>query len=224
MNYRRIVPAVALVLSLCLGLMLPFLIAALQDRYEEGSVYPLAEETSSHYAYQGTLVNRVLALNAFLNHSPAVRYLAEETDAPPALWDALCALLLLEGNAEVSVCGFSLAPRQYSAEYRYQALRFSQEETWVEAYWDEEASIPLRIELHCPPERLSACAQRDGLWSLLRDYGKLLGFEDLRDGDSSASGLFVSQSVQVHGTQFILTAVLMPQQGRLLLKLDLAAQ
>lgn len=225
MNYRRILPAAGLVLSLYLGLALPFLTAALQDRYEEGSVHPLAEAASAHYAYQGTLANRVLALNAFLNQSPAVRYLAEDTDSPPPdLWEPLCVMLPLEGEAEASASGFSLAPRQYTAEYRYQELHFSQEATSVLAYWDEEAAVPLRIELRCPPERLTALAQSDGLWSLLHGYGRLLGYEDLRDDDSAASEIFISQSAQVRGTQLLLTAVLMPRQGRLLLKLDLAAQ
>ena len=89
---RKILPLLLTLYCLTVGLMTPHLVSVIQDAHLGKQTYPLSE--TAHYAYRGTLLNRVLAFSAHLNSSPAIKSsLSPNGSAPEHLWAQLTAFL-----------------------------------------------------------------------------------------------------------------------------------
>lgn len=213
-----------LTFALAVGLALPFLAAALQDIRLESSVLPLSEE--AHYAYQGTLLNRVLALNAQFNRSPAVRKgTSVPADPPEGLLPGLLSLLPEAagsvGEADVSAESeaFSIYPQQYEAEYRYISTNFTADSLNAHVISDAETGLPLRIELQLASPDSDNLLRRADLWQLLRAYGDLLDLGEVTDGDTSISDAIRSQSGGLRMTPYTAKVTLIPSAGSMLFHL-----
>lgn len=213
-------PKPALAAALLLGLALPFLTAAFEDERTARAVWTLPQ-AEDHYVYQGTLLNRVVALNARLNFSPAVREASREESTPDeALRDALTRLFpadMLPASARAET--FRLIPVDYPAEYRYVETTLTKDNLSLTIISDAETRLPLRIELRCPPGLLDAHPEIGDLWSLLHNYAALLGLGEITDGASQRSERLHTQTVGIRGASLSLSAALMPSEGALVLKL-----
>lgn len=207
------------VAAVMIGLLLPAAAAHIQDIRLSRLTWPLTG-SNAHYAYQGTLENRVIALNAYLNGSPAISAgERSEAAAPDWLWEALAAFLPLPESADAQAYAFALAPKQYSAEYRYLDICYSAPSFSLAVTADADTGLPLRIELSCAPETLEAHMENAGVWDILRAYAALLDLGEPTDGDTSISSILHSQSAQLRETSFEAVLTAMPASGSLLLKL-----
>ncbi len=208
------------ILFLMIGLLLPFLTAAGQDLALDHQIWP-AEQTDAHYAYQGTLMNRVIALNAHLNGSPAV--LREDdfsvAHSEDSLIDVLSTFLPAGGAQFELISAFTLAPRQYAAQYRYLALEYTLENGSLSVILDAETELPLRMELNLPPEMLNEWLSENSLWDILRGYAACLNLGEPTDDETNISTVIRSQSAQIRGTAYKMTVTVIPSAGSLLLKL-----
>ena len=205
--------------ALLLGLLLPFLIAAGQDSALSRQVWPM-EEGNAHYAYQGTLMNRVVALNAYLTGSTAVSASQRDDAAVPSdLLEALSVFLPVSSASAESAASFSLSPRQYSAEYRYLEIQYVMDSGTLSVIADCETGLPLRMELICPPEKLESWLTDRDLWDILREYAAHLNLGEPTDDETAISSALRSQSAQLRGTAYKATVTVVPSAGTLLLKL-----
>lgn len=205
--------------AVLVGLFMPVMTARLQDLRLSRLTWPLTDATA-HYAYQGTLENRVIALNAHLNSSPAIsagKY--AESAVPDGLWESLATFLPLPEAAGAQAHAFTLTPKQYSAEYRYLEISYAAPSISLAVTADAETGLPLRIELSCPPETLGAYMEGANVWDILRAYTALLNLGEATDGNTSISSVLHSQSAQIRGTAFEAFLTIMPSSGTLLLKL-----
>ncbi len=208
-----------MLLAAVIGLLLPFLAAAGQNLSLGQETWILSEE-NAHYAYRGTLMNRVVALNAHLNGSPAVLRLPDESSsAPEGLSEALSAALPAGSLSQGEASAFSLTPRQYAAEYQYLSLHFSSENAETSLIVDRETGLILRLELKCSPEELGQWLDHRSLWDLLRDYAAYLDLGEPTDDETEISTVLRSQSAQLRGTAYKATVTVIPSAGTLLLKL-----
>ena len=211
----------ALLLTACIllmGLSLPFACAFLQDHLA-ASHWP-SSEPDRHYAYQGTFLNRVLALDAHLNASPAVREIQRSTAESPAdHWEALSAFLPLSGELAGYSESFTLTPAQYNADYHYTEISYRGESLSMNITIDSETALPLRIELNAPPESISSYLKEVSLWEILRRYAAHLDLGELSDSTYSASTLLQSESANIRGTSLSLSSAALPSAGTILLKL-----
>lgn len=220
MKKYRILSLSAVVLTLAIGLLLPFCTAAGQDAALSLRHWPLSED-NAHYAYQGTLMNRVLALNAHLNASTAVVRRETIGAAPPSgLIDSLSAFLPISKANEESSSAFLLSPKQYSAEYRYQAISYALDAGSLSVVIDSETQLPLRIELSLPPEQLNERFSERSLWDILHDYAALLDLGEPTDDETNISTVLRSQSAQLRGASYKIAVTVVPSTGVLLLKLS----
>ncbi|MBQ5757379.1 MAG: hypothetical protein IIV93_02595 [Clostridia bacterium] len=214
--------SIALVsLTLIIGLLLPFLTSAAQDAALNLRHWPFSEE-NAHYAYQGTLMNRVLALNAHLNSSPAVvRCETGSLPAPSGLLASLSSLLPVSEEAgAVHTASFCLSPKQYSAEYQYQTVDYELSSASLSAIIDSETQLPLRIELTMSPDSLNEWLAGRSLWDILHSYAALLDLGEPTDDETNISTVLRSQSAQLRGTAYKTTVTVIPSTGSLLLKLS----
>ena len=220
MKRYRFLAIAAVALSLTIGLLLPCFTAAGQDAALSLRHWPLSKE-NAHYAYQGTLMNRVLALNAQLNASASVvRRETERTPTPSDLIDSLAAFLPISGACEESIDEFLLSPKQYSAEYRYQAISYALDAGALSVIIDSETQLPLRIELSLPSDQLTEWLSARSLWDILHSYAALLDLGEPTDDDTNISTIIRSQSAQLRGTSYKITVTAVPSTGALLLKLS----
>jgi len=205
--------------ALLLGLTLPFLSAAWQDAALAHQSWPLSN-SDAHYAYQGTLMNRVVALNAYLTGSPAVTYReTDPSDTPDELIDSLAAFLPVEGVSLSAASAFLLSPKQYSAEYQYLSLSCTLDRGSLSVTLDTETNLPLRIELLLPPDMLTRWLDEHSLWSILDGYAARLNLGEATDDETNISTILRSQSAQIRGTAYKATVTVVPSTGTLLLKL-----
>ena len=214
--------SIALVsLTLIIGLLLPFLTAAAQDASLNLRHWPFSEK-NAHYAYQGTLMNRVLALNAHLNSSPAVvRRETGSLPVPSGLLASLSSVLPISEDAiAVHTAAFCLSPKQYSTEYRYQTVDYELSSGLLSAMIDSETQLPLRIELTLLPDLLNEWLADRSLWDILHSYAALLSLGEPTDDETAISTVLRSQSAQLRGTAYKLTVTVIPSTGSLLLKLS----
>ena len=219
MKKNRIFLPVLTALALITGLLLPFLAAAGQDYAIEHISWPLTED-NAHYAYQGTLMNRVVALNAYLNSSPAVAHHAEESAASlPSPIAGLSSFLPADGAELARSSAFSLSPKQYAAQYRYLAMDYVLEDGSLSVIIDEETLLSLRMELMLPPEEMNQWLADRSLWDVLRGYAAFLNLGEPTDDETSISTVIRSQSAQLRGTAYKITVTVIPSAGSLLLKL-----
>ena len=219
MKNPKYLPVAAAALALMIGLLLPFFTAAAQDAALRRSQWPF-EGSNAHYAYQGTLMNRVLALNAHLNSSPAV--LRRETDTAPAPSlrpGSLSSFLPVSAGNPAHTTAFILSPKQYSAEYRYLAVDYELDAGSLSMIIDLETQLPLRIEMTLPPDSLTEWLADRSLWDILHHYAALLGLGEPTDDETNISTVLRSQSAQLRGTAYKLTVTVIPSAGSLLLKL-----
>ncbi len=218
---RNILTAAMLVFCLLLGFAAPFLSTRIQDM-RRSSFEPLIDG-GPHYVYQGTLLNRVLAFNAHLNNSPAIeeidRSAVDNFPNTDILWNRLCEFLPIEGSYD-SVCErFMLAPKQYSAQYQYIALEYSQSGMTISAVIDEQSSLPIRIELKCSPQIMTDFLDKHDTWALLYEYTDLLNLGEPADVYYSKSAILVSRQAPIRGSSYSAEMTAMPSAGVLLFKL-----
>lgn len=219
MKKNRILPLLLTLLALMTGLVLPFLAAAGQDYALGRSVWPLTED-NAHYAYQGTLMNRVVALNAHLNGSPAILRQDEASGAAaPGLPAALSEFLPADGAEPTASSAFTLSLRQYAAQYRYLLIDYKLKSGSLSVVVDEETLLPLRMELTLAPEQLNQWLADRSLWDILRGYAACLNLGEPTDDETNISTVIRSQSAQLRGTAYKLTVTVIPSAGSLLLKL-----
>lgn len=205
--------------ALLLGLLLPMLTFCRQDATFARQSWPLGTD-GAHYAYQGTLLNRVACLNAWLNASPAVRKSPDAAaSVPSGLAESLSSLLPIGGPFTESACAFTLSPEQYAAEYGYLSIEYTSERACTSVVTDTETGLPLRIELTLSPDTLQDWLEDHGLWDILRGYASLLDLGEPTDGDTSISTVLLSQSTQLRGTPYCASVTVIPSAGTLLLKL-----
>ncbi|MBQ2954953.1 MAG: hypothetical protein IJE08_00680 [Clostridia bacterium] len=219
MTSRKWIALLLTLICFLTGLFLPALTVRLQDIHLSGSHWPL-NHANGHYAYQGTLLNRVLALNAHLNSSPALFLTNREpADIPSGIIETLNAFLPVSVDHYEAAETFTLVPRQYAAEYRYAEAIFTGENYSLTVIIDEETGLPLRIELTAEPDIISLYLNENGLWGSLTKYANTLSLGELADGPTGISTLIQSQSAQIRGTQLGVTVTAMPSAGTLLFKL-----
>ena len=219
MKKCKALPAFLTVTALLIGLFLPFFTAAGQDYALHLSSWSLTED-NAHYAYQGTLMNRVVALDAHLNASPAViRRDCEPDIVSSRLIDDLSAFLPVSGAQQTNISAFLLSPKQYSSEYRYMTIMYALNEGSLTVTLDSDTQLPLRMELSMPSEVLSQWLSDRSLWDILHKYAALLDLGEPTDDESSISTLIRSQSAQLRGTAYKMTVTTIPSAGSLLLKL-----
>ncbi len=224
MKKRNFIQAIGLMLCLLLGLTAPFLSTFIQDHQGSAS---RSFDGESHYTYQGTLLNHVLAFSAQLNSSPALEEISREegsySDAA-ALWSDLCSFLPLSGEYDLSCEHITLAPKQYNAQYRYVSLTYQQDGAALNAVVDEQSSLPIRIELKCAPDVMTAFIEQNSTWDLIRRYTELLGLGEPADVYYSASTVLVSRSAPIRGAPYTAEMTVMPSGGVLLLKLTAVSE
>lgn len=220
MKMRRILAAALTFLSLFLGLLLPMITAAGQEFALSRRFWPLVEP-NAHYAYQGTLLNRVVALNAFLNASPAVTKNTAAAQEIPEFSDV--ASLLPVPTAPFESAAFSLAPKQYPAEYGYIEYLCRQDDMRLSVIADAETGLPLRLEAHYAPDALQSWLADRSLWDILHAYADCLALGEPTDDESAVSDILQTQSARLRGTMFRATVTVVPSSGLLLLKLDASA-
>lgn len=217
---NKIISLICFVCAVCLGLLLPLLTAAGQDAAFRSKTWPL-NESNAHYDYQGTLMNRVLALNAHLTGSPAI--LSGEAETSVICEDsipALSAFLPVENAVFKNASAYTLSPRQYRAQYRYLNAFYEIPEGTLSIISDGETGLPLRIELNCAPDTLQEYLLEHDLWDILRSYAALLNLGQPTDDETTISTVIKSQSAQLRGTAYKLTVTVIPSAGSLLLKLS----
>lgn len=219
MKRHSLRPIVCTLLAAALGLALPFLAAAGQQLSLSREAWALLSD-NAHYTYRGTLMNRVVALNAYLNGSPAVLHAPEEhSGAPDSLAERLAESLPLPPLSTVEASAFSLSPGQYSAQYQYLTLHLNGENAEITLTMDRESSLLLRLEMKCPPEQLVQWLETHSLWDILREYAAYLNLGEPTDDETSISTILRSQSAQLRGTAYKATVTVIPSAGTLLLKL-----
>lgn len=211
--------------ALLFGLLLPFLTAAIPEIFPLRTVWPLPE-AAPHYTYHGTLLNRVIALNARLNASQTVQEISRcAADCPSPLPFDPDGFLPI-GNALTceSTEAFFLAPVSYTAEYGYLEMYFTGDGVRLTAIIDAETRLPLRIELSCPPDVLTSFMKERSLWDILRCYVSLLSLGEATDGDTQISSILHRQTAQIRGTSFKATATVIPSAGTMLFSLSGSVQ
>ena len=219
MTSRKWIALLLTLICLLAGLYLPILTVRIQDIHLSG-MHWLLVEPNGHYAYQGTLLNRVLALNAHLNSSPALSLTNREpSDISSGIIETFNSFLPVSVDHAEAAETFTLVPKQYAAEYRYAEVIFSGKTYSLTAIIDEETGLPLRIELTAEPDIISLYLKESGLWGSLNQYADTLSLGELADGPTSISTLIQSQSAQIRGTQLGVTVTAMPSTGTLLFKL-----
>jgi len=216
---NRILPLILAAFALFAGLFLPFLTAAGQNFALQRITWPLTDN-NAHYSYQGTLINRVVALNAHLNGSPAVQRQTETASSDaPGLISALSAFLPIVGAEIVDSSAFVLSPRQYNAEYHYLDIAYELADGRLAVTVDAETQLPLRTELSMLPERMNEWLRERSLWDILHEYAACLNLGEPTDDDASISTVIRSQSAQLRGTSYKMTVTVIPSAGSLLLQL-----
>lgn len=205
--------------------MLPLIAFIGQDIALSRHFWPL-DTGNARYAYQGTLINRVACLDAWLNASPAAQKSPDESAAvPPGLAESLSAFLPVPDFSTESACAFSLYPGQYSAEYPYLSIEYASDNARLSVITDQETGLPLRIEFSFPPDMLRSWLDAGGHtpWDILHGYAALLQLGDPTDGATNISTILHSQSAQLRGTSYCATVTVIPSAGTLLLKLTASA-
>ncbi len=208
------------VYCLIVGLLTPLLVTVIQDARLENGHFPLGE--AAHYSYRGTLYNRVLALHAHLNHSPAVDSTTyAEGFAPEELWENLGAFLPLPEEASHTADTLLLTPRHYSAEYYFTRIGYSSDDVTMHVTADAETLLPVRIELKTTPDVMEKYAEEHSMYSILREYAALLNLGDASgDGNTHISTMMRSETDSLRGAPFTVTVTIMPTGGTLILKLE----
>ena len=212
-----------LIFCLIIALALPFLTAAAQNHRLESSVFPFSDEI--HYAYRGTLSNRVLALDAYFNSSPAVRGIISPSGIPNSDIAAPLAAFLPTGDfTPFQSSALVITPKQYSAEYRFIITDYAVEGVSLQIISDEETSLPLRIELHIAPEIMMKFISSADTWSILQQYVDLLGLGEAADVYYSESTLLVTRTAPIRGVPYSAELTAIPSTGALLIKLNAVSQ
>lgn len=220
MKNRKTVALALTAFAFILGLLLPLLASLAEDRALSRRFWPLDDESNSHYAYQSTFINRVVALNASLNQSPSVeRSPNVAAIVPTELIDVLSSILPVSSPLKESASSFTLSPKQYFAEYKYLVLDYTLDSARLSVITDTETGIPLRLELTCSPDVLQAWLMHRDLWNVLHDYADHFHLGELADGESTVSSLLRSQSAPLRGSALEAVVTVMPASGFLLLRL-----
>jgi len=218
---RKITALLLMLCCLIVGLLTPRLLCTIQDTRTEGSLIPLT--SSSHYAYQGTLLNRVLAYSAHLNHSPAVESRTIDCAAvPEELWSKLASFLPLSADyTSAHSSALWLLPRQYRAEYHFLQIDYSSGGITLRAVIDEETQLPVRVELHTSSQVMTDFSEEYSLWSILGSYAALLDLGEISgDGAVTVSTVLRSETDSLRGAPFAVTVSILPSAGTLILKLE----
>lgn len=225
MKKHSVLQMTALVLCLLLGLAAPFLSALVEDSRNISS-QPLSSDTS-HYVYQGTLFNRVLALDAYLNTSPALREISREegsySDAL-SLWSSLSGFLPISGEYDLRCEYVTLAPKQYNAQYEYIVLKYQQENLTLSVTADRLSNLPIRIELKCAPDVMKTFIAENSTWDLIRSYTDLLDLGEPADVEYSESTILVSRSAPIRGVPYTAEMTVMPAGGVMFFKLTAVSE
>lgn len=230
---KRIGLTVILIAVLLSGLFLPEKIQQLVFHRIDETEWA-ASEAEIEYLYQGTLENRVRALEAWQSRSPAINHLETKGDAGIAagLWHSLYTANLLPVDHHDPTCtvnGFCLVPRQYRAEYAYAEILCEAEGTQLRVILDRETNLCVQIELSCAPEVLEAWMENTGegfatqyKWDqLLKDYAAYLGYANLSEAAEDYTGGEIIQRHEAHLPNTALAVALnySTRQGLLIYKL-----
>lgn len=217
---HKLLSGIALAVCLMIGMAAPFAGALIQD-LQTVSYQPLVN-ADSHYTYQGTLVNRVLALNAFLNASPVIEEIARKETCcadTVSVWTDLCSFLPISGQYNVYCEAFTLAPKQYHAQYQYTMLEYTQPDMHLQVILDSEDRLPLRIELKCAPDITTEFAKHVSTWEMVQNYTALLDLGTPADVYYSESTILRSSKSPLRGAPYTVETTVMPSGGMILLKL-----
>lgn len=186
------------------------------------------------FVYEGTLENRIRALDAWQNGSTGVQCAASEADgpAPADIWKDLYDAGLLpvcRSPSECVVRSFALRPDGISAEYRYLDIVATAGSERLHGIVDVQTGQYLRIDFTCDPEILESWMAPSGegfamnspSGSRMDDYAALLGLGPLRDLGGSYTGGDMVQSYEsdIQGTLFALSFQYAAQPGLIAYKL-----
>lgn len=211
------------VLCLIAGLLLPFLAAAAQDAFLSSG--PISFSGDAHYAYRGTLANRITALDGYFNSSPAVRAVSTPRDISESDIAARLSAFLPTGDCTAQhSSALVITPRQYSAEYRYAVTDYSGDNVSLQIISDEETAIPLRIELHIAPDVMTRLIETTDTWTLLRKYVDLIGLGEAADVYYSESTLLITRTAPIRGVPYSAELTVIPSAGSLFIKLNTVSQ
>lgn len=232
-RFRRIVGCAGVVCAATLGLLAPdaMLWSADQHLSTQRWINANAENT---FVYEGTLENRVRALDAWQNMSTNVRCTQLEVDeaAPADIWETLfdAGLLPVPPNqSDCTVHSLIIKPNGISAEYRYLDIVVTAESERLHVIMDEKTNQYLRIDFTCDPHALESWMVNTGEGFLMNyksdacmvNYAALIGLGQLRDlGGSYTDGEMVqSYESDIQGTLFALSFKYATRQGLIAYKL-----
>lgn len=218
--------------TLLAGLLSPDGIMLILDKEINGQQWFVAE-TENTFIYEGTLENRVRALEAWQNGSTGVLYAKQSVeDAVNAadVWDTLYDAGLLPIDAsevQVDIKRFSLTPYLLSAEYQYWDITCASADGSLHVIMDADTRAYLRIDFTYDPQILSEWMQITGegfdteykLDTLMHDYASFLGIGLLADLEYADGTAIQGYESDIKGTAFVASLRYAPNQGLLIYKL-----
>ncbi len=232
-RFRRILSCAGIACVAALSLLAPDATLWGVDRHLSTQRWTSAD-AENPFVYEGTLENRVRALDAWQNGSTSVQYAASEVDAtaPADIWKTLFDAGLLpvyRGPSDCTVRSFALRPKEISAEYRYLDIVVTTESERLHGIVDEQTGQYLRIDFTCDPEILEPWMAPSGegfamnypSYACMASYAALIGLGPLRDlGGSYTDGEMVqSFESDIQGTLFALSFQYAIQPGLIAYKL-----
>lgn len=218
--------------ALFVGLLAPDGIIRILDNAMDGQQWFEADAENT-FVYEGTLENRVRALEAWQNGSTGVLYARQEiedTIEAMDVWHILYEAGLLPIDAkevQTDITQFSLSPRLLSAEYRYVDIACVSSEGSLHVIMDADTQTYLRIDFTCAPEALSEWMQITGEGfdtiykpdTLMYDYASFLGLGQLSDLEYSDGGAIQGYESDIKGTAFTASLRYAKGQGLIIYRL-----
>lgn len=224
--FKRTLMLLALACALALGLLAP---GALINRMDGAPLEWEIARGETEYAYEGTLENRVYALEAWRNSSTGVTYKKLSDDMnwdAPDVWNLLHSEGLLPFAAdrpEYEITRFSLFPARVEAEYRYLDISCLAGGGRLHVILDEHTRAYLQIDFTCEPQAFSDWMRDTGEGfntvykadTLINSYASALGLgrlvdlnyldgEDIRGYESDIESVMFSVSMRYSLNQGLL--------------------